>query len=239
MEDMGASAGASAGTSAPPDAAAASTSGAGGSSSSGAGAGASGAPPSAPMNPQMEKAIAAVEKAKEEAKPRPKPKKRQAPPKPTEDDLRILPKPELRKLLAFVSENDEVLDAQLEDALLAEMETFLDSAIASGCSLAHRRRSDVLSPQDVAICLERQYHMYIPGYVGERTIRQYRRTTASEVHRERHAAVRKSRHQDTARQEKEEEASAAAAARGGALLPPGVSGASADSGAAHPQPMAE
>jgi len=148
-----------------------------------------------------------------------------------EEAARILPKSSLKKLLASVAKAGEKMDEDLEDALLKEAGGFLEGAILAGCTLARRRQSDTLEPRDIALHLERQFHLPIPGYSGGDQLRSYKRPAACEIHAKRHAAVRKSRVNDAAQQEKQQEkllqqqqqqaAAEAAAAANVALLPAG------------------
>jgi hypothetical protein len=52
------------------------------------------------------------------------------------------------------------------------------------------RKAGTLRASDLAPYLERTHHVRIPGFGGE--LRPYRRPSASELHRERAAAVRQS-----------------------------------------------
>lgn len=68
-------------------------------------------------------------------------------------------------------------------------DAFVGEAVKFGCELASHRRGAVLRPTDLATYLERTHHLHVPGFTKE--YHPYRRPAASELHRERTAAVRK------------------------------------------------
>lgn len=55
-----------------------------------------------------------------------------------EEAARILPKAELQKLLTLLLGEGSTMEPDLEDAMLKEVEGFLEAALISGCSMARR-----------------------------------------------------------------------------------------------------
>ncbi|GBF87907.1 transcription initiation factor TFIID subunit 12 [Raphidocelis subcapitata] len=69
-------------------------------------------------------------------------------------------------------------------------EDFVADAVERGAQLAAARKANTLRASDLAPYLERAHHIRVPGFGGE--LKPYRRPSASELHRERAAAVRQS-----------------------------------------------
>lgn len=81
------------------------------------------------------------------------------------------------------------LQPDLVEQLQRLTDAFVGEAVKFGCELASHRRGAVLRPTDLATYLERTHHLHVPGFTKE--YHPYRRPAASELHRERAAAVRK------------------------------------------------
>lgn len=82
-----------------------------------------------------------------------------------------------------------VLQPELADELLKLSDNLVTEAVEFGCALAARRSSKVLRTSDLAMYMQRTYHLHIPGFNKEYT--PYRRPVASDLHKARSVAVRK------------------------------------------------
>ncbi|PNH12722.1 Transcription initiation factor TFIID subunit 12 [Tetrabaena socialis] len=107
------------------------------------------------------------------------------------DEGKLLPRRGIAMALkAAGMEADFVLDPATETALLDFYVEWIGNAVALGCEAAKRRKSSVLKARDVALHLERSWNLYVPGFNAD-TMRPYRRANASELHRQRQLAVRR------------------------------------------------
>jgi transcription initiation factor TFIID subunit 12 len=130
--------------------------------------------PRAPLWPPADGPPADAPRPHASSAPRPRPRARRAAPR-----RRFAARPQTFKLAPEV---------QAELARLAE--DFVSDLVERGCQLAALRRAGTLRAADLAPYLERTHHIRVPGFGGE--LRPYRRPNASELHRERAAAVRQS-----------------------------------------------
>ncbi|MED6198959.1 hypothetical protein PIB30_071587 [Stylosanthes scabra] len=98
-----------------------------------------------------------------------------------------------RSIHELVSQVDpaEKLDPDVADILVDIAENFLESITKSGCSLAKHRKSTTLEAKDILLHLEKTWNMTLPGFGGDE-IKGYRRQVASDIHKERLAAIKKS-----------------------------------------------
>ncbi|EFJ51603.1 hypothetical protein VOLCADRAFT_47527, partial [Volvox carteri f. nagariensis] len=87
-------------------------------------------------------------------------------------------------------DRDYVVDPATESALLEFYTEWIGNAVALGCEVAKRRKSNILKARDIALHLERSWNLYVPGFNGE-MLKPYRRPHASELHRQRQLAVRR------------------------------------------------
>jgi transcription initiation factor TFIID subunit 12 len=81
------------------------------------------------------------------------------------------------------------LQPELQQELTKLTEAFVSDAVDFGCALAARRRGATLRPSDLAMYMQRNHHIYVPGFNKE--YRQYKRPVASELHKARTVLVRK------------------------------------------------
>ncbi|KXZ51250.1 hypothetical protein GPECTOR_13g737 [Gonium pectorale] len=108
-----------------------------------------------------------------------------------DDAHKVLPRRGIRMAMrAAGMEQDYKVDPATENALLEFYYEWIGNAIAMGCEVAKRRKSNVLKARDIALHLERSWNLYVPGFSGE-ILRPYRRPSASEAHRQRQGAVRR------------------------------------------------
>ncbi|XP_057743526.1 transcription initiation factor TFIID subunit 12-like [Arachis stenosperma] len=98
-----------------------------------------------------------------------------------------------RSIHELVSQVDpaEKLDPDVADILVDIAENFLESITKSGCSLAKHRKSTTLEAKDILLHLEKTWNMTLPGFGGDE-IKSYKRPVASDIHKERLAAIKKS-----------------------------------------------
>ncbi|KAL1369413.1 hypothetical protein AAHE18_02G194800 [Arachis hypogaea] len=80
----------------------------------------------------------------------------------------------------------EKLDPDVADILVDIAENFLESITKSGCSLAKHRKSTTLEAKDILLHLEKTWNMTLPGIII--LLLQ----VASDIHKERLAAMKKS-----------------------------------------------
>ncbi|KAK9809118.1 hypothetical protein WJX72_009572 [[Myrmecia] bisecta] len=109
---------------------------------------------------------------------------------PTEEELRMLPNASLQRIMRKVAGPHGELAPDVEPVLRELAEQFIGGAVSFGCTLAKRRKAEVVEPADVAVYLERTWHLHIPGFSGD-AVKPYKRPAASELHRTRAAAVRR------------------------------------------------
>ncbi|KAK3018473.1 hypothetical protein RJ639_004133, partial [Escallonia herrerae] len=107
-----------------------------------------------------------------------------------ESSNRILTKRSIQELVTQV-DPFERLDPEVEDILVDIAEEFVDSITTFGCSLAKHRKSNTLEAKDILLHLERNWNMTLPGFGGDE-IKSYKKPSASDIHRERLAAIKKS-----------------------------------------------
>ncbi|GIL84326.1 hypothetical protein Vretimale_15942 [Volvox reticuliferus] len=108
-----------------------------------------------------------------------------------DDERRLLPRRGIRMALRAVGmDRDYAVDPATEAALQEFYTEWISNAVALGCEAAKGRNSNVLKARDIAIHLERSWNLHIPGFNGE-GLKPYRRPNASELHRQRQLAVRR------------------------------------------------
>ncbi|XP_054823599.1 transcription initiation factor TFIID subunit 12-like [Prosopis cineraria] len=103
---------------------------------------------------------------------------------------RILSKRTIHELVTQVDPSEK-LDPEVADVLVDIAENFLESITKSGCSLAKHRKSTMLEAKDILLHLEKNWNMSLPGFGGDE-IKSYRRQLASDIHKERLVAIKKS-----------------------------------------------
>ncbi|XP_003742985.2 LOW QUALITY PROTEIN: transcription initiation factor TFIID subunit 12 [Galendromus occidentalis] len=96
------------------------------------------------------------------------------------------------KLEDLVKEVDTMqqIDDEVENVLFSLADDFIDNVVNASCLVSKNRKSSILDTKDVAIVLERQHGLYIPGFGGE-DLHTYKKTTTAEAHKQRVALVRK------------------------------------------------
>ncbi|GMH30150.1 hypothetical protein Nepgr_031993 [Nepenthes gracilis] len=102
----------------------------------------------------------------------------------------ILSKRSIQELINQIDPSEK-LDPEVQDILVDIAEDFVDSITTYGCLLAKHRKSNTLEAKDILLHLERNWNMTLPGFIGDE-IKMYRKPLASDAHRERLAAIRKS-----------------------------------------------
>ncbi|KAL6988389.1 hypothetical protein U1Q18_014140 [Sarracenia purpurea var. burkii] len=103
---------------------------------------------------------------------------------------RILSKRSIQELVTQIDPSER-LDPEVEDILMDIADEFVESITTFGCSLAKHRKSTTLEAKDILLHLERNWNMTLPGFSGDE-IKIYRKPFASDIHRERLVAVKRS-----------------------------------------------
>ncbi|PSS01377.1 Transcription initiation factor TFIID subunit like [Actinidia chinensis var. chinensis] len=103
---------------------------------------------------------------------------------------RILSKRTIQELVTQVDPSEK-LDPEVEEILVDIADEFVESITTFGCSLAKHRKSNTLEAKDILLHLERNWNMNLPGFSGDE-IKCYRKPFASDIHRERLAAIKRS-----------------------------------------------
>ncbi|CAL4179264.1 unnamed protein product, partial [Meganyctiphanes norvegica] len=101
----------------------------------------------------------------------------------------VLNKQRISELVREVDPNEQ-LDEDVEEMLLAIADDFIESTVNAACRLAKHRGARSLDVKDVQMYLERNWHMWIPGF-GTEELRPYKRAPTTEAHKQRLALIRK------------------------------------------------
>lgn len=101
----------------------------------------------------------------------------------------VLNKQRISELVREVDPNEQ-LDEDVEEMLLAIADDFIESTVNAACRLAKHRGARSLDVKDVQTYLERNWHMWIPGF-GTDELRPYKRSQTTEAHKQRLALIRK------------------------------------------------
>ncbi|KAL8278282.1 hypothetical protein RQP46_009314 [Phenoliferia psychrophenolica] len=106
---------------------------------------------------------------------------------------RTVSKRKIRELVESVDPEERLTD-EVEELLLSVADEFIDSITRFGCQLAKHRKSDRLEVKDLALHLDRNYNIKIPGFGPEETRpSQNRRAIIPPGYQGRIAAVRESK----------------------------------------------
>ncbi|KAG7164629.1 transcription initiation factor TFIID subunit 12-like [Homarus americanus] len=101
----------------------------------------------------------------------------------------VLNKQRITELVREVDPNEQ-LEEEVEEMLLSIADDFIESTVNAACRLAKHRGARVLDVKDVQMYLERNWHMWIPGF-GTDELRPYKRAPTTEAHKQRQALIRK------------------------------------------------
>ncbi|XP_066967890.1 transcription initiation factor TFIID subunit 12 isoform X2 [Macrobrachium rosenbergii] len=101
----------------------------------------------------------------------------------------VLSKQRITELVREVDPNEQ-LEEEVEDMLLSIADDFIESTVNAACRLAQHRGARSLDVKDVQMYLERNWHMWIPGF-GTDELRPYKRAPTTEAHKQRLALIRK------------------------------------------------
>ncbi|XP_018022889.1 transcription initiation factor TFIID subunit 12 [Hyalella azteca] len=112
-----------------------------------------------------------------------------APSLPSESLTPVVNRSRLTELVREVDPNEQ-LDEEVEEALLAIADDFIESSVNAACRLAKHRGARTLDVRDLHMYLERSWHMWIPGF-GTEELRPYKRAPTTEAHKQRMALIRK------------------------------------------------
>ncbi|KAK8748729.1 hypothetical protein OTU49_015962 [Cherax quadricarinatus] len=101
----------------------------------------------------------------------------------------VLNKQRITELVREVDPNEQ-LEEEVEEMLLSIADDFIESTVNAACRLAKHRGARALDVKDVQMYLERNWHMWIPGF-GTDELRPYKRAPTTEAHKQRLALIRK------------------------------------------------
>jgi len=107
----------------------------------------------------------------------------------THDSTAILTKARLNDLVRD-ADPTLTLDDEVEEALLAYTDDFVDCVLNSAAMIAKHRHANTIEVKDVQQLLNRNYGIWTPGF-GTDELRPYKRTLAAESHKQRLALIRK------------------------------------------------
>lgn len=79
---------------------------------------------------------------------------------------------------------------------------FIDSVATFACQLAKHRKSDTLEVKDVALHLERNWNIKIPGFSTDGEVKPFKKPTVTDVHKQRIALIKKTAQASNARTKK-------------------------------------
>ncbi|KAI3629931.1 hypothetical protein MIR68_011366 [Amoeboaphelidium protococcarum] len=82
-----------------------------------------------------------------------------------EDSGHILKKEDIQSLIKQVDQSQNI-EPDVEDVLLSIADDFLMNTITASISLAKHRNSDTLEAKDLALALQSQYGIRLPGFGG-------------------------------------------------------------------------
>jgi len=133
--------------------------------------------------------VAPISKTDENKKEDPKPTSQPAAPQVQRGTDNVVSVSKLEDLVKEVDTMQQI-DDEVENVLFTLADDFIDNVVNASCLVAKNRKSSVLETKDVAIVLERQHGLYIPGFGGE-DLHTYKKTTTAEAHKQRVALVRK------------------------------------------------
>eukprot|EP00088_Acartia_fossae_P024284 TRINITY_DN25249_c0_g1_i1.p1 TRINITY_DN25249_c0_g1~~TRINITY_DN25249_c0_g1_i1.p1 ORF type:complete len:174 (+),score=41.09 TRINITY_DN25249_c0_g1_i1:31-522(+) len=108
---------------------------------------------------------------------------------PISSESQVLDKNRLNELVKEVDPSEQ-LDEEVEDVLLQIADDFIEQTVSHACALAKHRKGNTIELKDVQLVLERNWNMWIPGF-GAQELRPYKRSAASEAHRQRLAVIKK------------------------------------------------
>ncbi|XP_071518160.1 uncharacterized protein Taf12 [Panulirus ornatus] len=101
----------------------------------------------------------------------------------------VLNKQRITELVREVDPNEQ-LEEEVEEMLLSIADDFIESTVNAACRLAKHRGARSLDVKDVQMYLERNWHMWLPGF-GTDELRPYKRAPTTEAHKQRLALIRK------------------------------------------------
>lgn len=101
----------------------------------------------------------------------------------------VLNKQRITELVREVDPTEQ-LEEEVEEMLLSIADDFIESTVNAACRLAKHRGARSLDVKDVQMYLERNWHMWLPGF-GTDELRPYKRAPTTEAHKQRLALIRK------------------------------------------------
>jgi len=110
--------------------------------------------------------------------------------RPVDPTQEVISKKKLQELLNQM-DSREKLDDDVEEILIQIADEFIDNVANFACTLAKHRKSDTLEVKDIALHLERNWNIRIPGYSSTEDLKPYKKATIPESHKQRLALIRK------------------------------------------------
>ncbi|KAB7504984.1 Transcription initiation factor TFIID subunit 12 [Armadillidium nasatum] len=116
------------------------------------------------------------------------------PPSPTiglsENSPPVISKQRMAELVREVDPNEQ-LDEDVEELLMSIADDFIESTVNAACRLAKHRGSRTLEVKDIQMYLEKNWHMWIPGF-GTEELKPYKRAPTTEAHKAKVSVTKKS-----------------------------------------------
>mmetsp|Transcript_21758 Transcript_21758/g.44468 ORF Transcript_21758/g.44468 Transcript_21758/m.44468 type:complete len:112 (+) Transcript_21758:132-467(+) len=93
--------------------------------------------------------------------------------------------------LAKQADPNLTLDTEAQQVLQDIAEDFVENVAAFACELVKHRAGETLEVKDLQLAIEKNWNMRLPG-IGDNELRVIKKSSTTEVHRQRTQAVRKS-----------------------------------------------
>ena len=102
----------------------------------------------------------------------------------------ILPAARLRELISTIDPHVK-LDPEAEQVLQDVAEDFVENVAAFACELVKHREGEQLEAKDLQLVLEKNWNMRLPGVGDTSELKAIKKTSSTEVHRQRLQMVRR------------------------------------------------
>ena len=104
----------------------------------------------------------------------------------------LLSKARLHELVQEIDASEQ-LDEEVEEALLARADDFIDATLTAACQVARHRESRTLEARDLSLVLEKEWNMSIPGFgLPLSSLNRFKaHAPLAEAHKQRLALIKK------------------------------------------------
>ena len=102
----------------------------------------------------------------------------------------ILPAARLRELISTIDPHVK-LDPEAEQVLQDVAEDFVENVAAFACELVKHREGEQLEAKDLQLVLEKNWNMRLPGVGDTSELKAIKKTSSTEVHRQRLQMMRR------------------------------------------------